>query len=174
MVRDMADDDDAYGQVPEQQAYDDVTPEPALISLDEPWEPPAQPSFDGPRSWPSYLPPGALAIAAAAIGLVALLGNGIGSSFGFVLRFSLSGNGAASDAAHTALYVQLVLAGLAAILGIAAVYGARAVPEAPTWTRDLAIAAVILGVVAAGVHLTLLQSLDNSHVSPDSTFVNSS
>jgi hypothetical protein len=56
---------------------------------------------------------------------------------------------------------------------VAAVYGARAVEDAPRWTRDLAIAAVIVGVIAAGVHLTLLQTLDSSHVAPDTTFVNS-
>jgi hypothetical protein len=169
----MADDDDAYGQVPEQPVYDDFASEPALIELDEPWEPPAPLSPDGPQSWPSYLPPGALALASAATGLVALLGNGIGSSFGFVLKFSLSGNTAASDAAHTAVFIQLALAGLAAALGVAAVYGSRAVEDAPRWTRDLAIAAVIVGVIAAGVHLTLLQTLDSSHIAPDATFVNS-
>ncbi|BEP15445.1 hypothetical protein acdb102_37560 [Acidothermaceae bacterium B102] len=167
----MADDDDAYGQVPEQQVYDDFVPEPTLIELDEPWEPLPQQGPTGPRSWPSYLPPGSLALAAAATGLVALLGNNIGSSFGFVLKFSLGGNGAASDAAHTAVFIQLALAGIAAALGIAAVYGSRAVADSPGWTRDLAIAAVIVGVIAAGVHLTLLQTLDSSHIAPDTTFV---
>ena len=167
----MADEDDAYGQVPEQQTYDDFVPEPTLIELDEPWAPLPAGSTEGPRNWPSYLPPGSLALAAAATGLVALLGNNIGSSFGFVLKFSLGGNGAASDAAHTAVYVQLALAGIAAALGVAAVYGARAVADSPGWTRDLAIAAVLVGVIAAGVHLTLLQTLDSSHIAPDTTFV---
>jgi hypothetical protein len=170
----MAEEDEAYGQRSEQPAYDDFSGDPTLIELDEPWEPPAALSPAGPQAWPSYLPPGALALASAATGLVALLGNGIGSSFGFVLKFSLSGNSAASDAAHTAVFIQLALAGIAVALAIAAVYGSRAVDDAPRWTRDVAIAAIIVAVIAAGVHLTLLQTLDSSHVAPDTTFVNSS
>ena len=52
-------------------------------------------------------------------------------------------------------------------------YGSRAVEDAPRWTRDLAIAAIIIAVIAAGVHLTLLQTLDGTQVAPDTTFVNS-
>ncbi|MDX6229048.1 MAG: hypothetical protein QOI76_2438 [Frankiales bacterium] len=167
----MADDEDAYGQVPEQ--YDtDITPEAielGVVSLDEPWEPPGDRKT--PPTWPNWLPPGALALAAAAIGLVALLGNGIGSSFGYVLKYSLSStSGSTTAPAHTALNVQLVLAGLAVVLGALAVMGLRATPDAPRWCRDLAIAAIIVGIVAAGVHWTLLQSLDNHKIPPDVVF----
>ncbi|MDX6209488.1 MAG: hypothetical protein QOE24_1879 [Frankiales bacterium] len=168
----MADDEDAYGQVPEQ--YDtDVTPEAVelgLVSLDEPWEPPNEQRTTG--GWPSLLPPGALALAAAGIALVALVGNGIGTSYAYVLKFSLSGvsDTSTTGPAHTALNLQLILSGIAIALGIAAVLGTSRLAETPRWTRDVAIAAVIVGVVAAGVHWSLLQSLDNYHVPPDVVF----
>lgn len=171
----MAEDNEAYGQVPEQYEYD-VTPDSVdleLVSLDEPWEPPSDRS--SPNAWPSLLPPGALALAAAAISLVALVGNGIGSSYAYVLKFSLSGvsDSATTAPAHTALNLQLILSGIAVVLGVAAFFGVRAMDETPRWTRDLAIAAVIVAVVAAGVHWSLLQSLDNYHVPPDVVFNNS-
>ena len=171
----MADDDDAYGQVPEQYEYD-VTPEPidvGLVSLDEPWQPPGD--QHQPAAWPSLLPPGALALAAAGISMVALLGNGIGSSYAYVLKFSLSdvSDAATTAPAHTALNLQLILSGVAVVMGVASFFGVRALPETPRWVRDLAIAAVLVAVVAAGVHWSLLQSLDHYHVPPDVVFNNS-
>jgi hypothetical protein len=170
----MADDDDAYGQVPEQYEYD-VTPEaadPALVSLDEPWEPPGDRAR--PASWPSLLPPGSLALAAAGISLVALVGNGIGTSYAYVLKFSLSGVSDTSTTApaHTALNLQLILSGIAIVLGVAAFFGVRTLPETPRWVRELAIASVMVAVVAAGVHWSLLQSLNDYHVPPDVVFNN--
>jgi hypothetical protein len=171
----MADDRDAYGLVSEEYGYD-VAPEaeePGLVSLDESWEPPGDER--NPPGWPSLLPPGALAFAAAGISMVALVGNGIGTSYAYVLKYSLSGvsDTATTAPAHTALNLQLILSGIAVVLGVAAFFGVRAVPDTPRWTRDLAIAAVLVAAVAAGVHWSLLQSLDHYHVPPDVVFNNS-
>ena len=171
----MADDDDAYGQLSEDYEYasDPDAAEPDLVSLDEPWEPPAERTR--PAVWPTLLPPGALALAAAGISLVALVGNGIGTSYAYVLKFSLSGasDSSTSTPAHTALYLQLILSLIAVVMGVAAFFGVRTVPDTPRWTRDLAIAAVIVAIVAAGVHWSLLETLDHYHVPPDVVFNNS-
>jgi hypothetical protein len=167
----MAHDEEAYGRVAEPGAYEiDITPDPQLVELDEPWTPPSE--RRPTTSWPSWLPPGALSLSAGVIALVALLGNGIGSSYAYVLKFSLSGvsDKATAAPAHTALNLQLVLAGLAILLGLAAVLGSRALEDSTRWVRDVAVAAVIVGVVAAGVHWTLEQSLDNYKPPPDVVF----
>jgi hypothetical protein len=167
--------DEAYGRAAEPSAYEiDITPEPTLVELDEPWLPPGEESRR-PASWPALLPPGALALAAAVIAVVALLGNGIATSYAYVLKFSLSGlsDSSATAPAHTALNLQLVLAGLAVLLGIVATVGTRVVPDSARWVREVAVAAVIVGVVAAGVHWTLQQSLDNYKPPPDVVFNNS-
>src|SRR4051812_44668449 len=120
----MAHDEEAYGRVAEPGAYEiDITPDPQLVELDEPWTPPSE--RRATTSWPAWLPPGSLALAAGVVALVALLGNGIGSSYAYVLKFSLSGvsDKATTAPAHTALNLQLVLAGLAIVLGLAAVLG---------------------------------------------------
>jgi hypothetical protein len=169
----MAHDEDAYGRVAEPGAYEiDITPEPQLVELDEPRFPPTE-SNPAP-SWPPWLPPGSLALAAGVIALVALLGNGIGSSYAYVLKFSLSGvsDSATTAPAHTAINLQLALSGLAIVLGVAAVLGSRALEDTTRWVREVAIAAVIVGIVAAGVHWTLEQSLDNYKPPPDVVFNN--
>jgi hypothetical protein len=173
-VQIMADDDDAYGQVPEQHSYEfDVIPDPVVVSLDEPWVPPGDTKEPTP-TWPTWLPPGALALAAAALALVALLGNGVASSFGYAVKFSESGTNASTTApAHLAINVQIFLSALAILLGVAAVLVARTAVDVPAWTRDVAIAAILVGVVAAGLHWTLLQSLDNHKIPPDVVFSNS-
>jgi hypothetical protein len=167
----MAHDEEAYGRVAEPGAYEiDITPDPQLVELDQPWTPPSE--RRAATSWPAWLPPGSLALAAGVIALVALLGNGIGSSYAYVLKFSLSGvsDKATTAPAHTALNLQLVLAGLAIVLGLVAVLGCRALEDTTRWVRDVAVAAVIVGVVAAGVHWTLEQSLDNYKPPPDVVF----
>lgn len=115
--------------------------------------------------WPSWLPPGALALAAAGLALVSLLGNGIGTSFGYVLRFTLSDN--ANDATHavrTGIVVQLVLAALAVVSGGGALRGLTRVEDAPRWARDVAIAAVLVGIVALLVHWALLLTYNGQPV----------
>jgi hypothetical protein len=157
----MTDDLGSYGG-PSERDVDvvDVTPQP----LDAP-------GSDLPHGaaemvgWPTWLPPGALALAAAGLALVSLLGNGISTSFGYVLRFTLSDN--TNDAAHavrTGIVIQLVLALVALVTAGGALRGLGRVEDVPRWTRDLAIAAVLVAAVAVFVHWALLLTFNGQPV----------